>query len=417
MSLDLAIVLIAGAAGFYMAWNIGANDVANAMGTSVGSRALTLRQAVLVAAIFELAGAVLVGTHVTETVRKGIIAPQVFNADLDLYVYGMLASLIAASIWLHMATKLGLPVSTTHSIVGAVAGFGIAAAGWDALNWAKLGQIVLSWFTSPLCGGLIGFAVFRLVGKGILDAANPVGRVRRLGPLFVFATVFVIAMATIYKGLHNLSLNLGFVQALGIAGGLGLVGALAAMVVMRHYLSGKDDLELGDQYQAVERIFRYLQVMTAASVAFAHGSNDVANAVGPLSGILNVIEKGEISGKAAVPFWILSLGGVGIVVGLATWGYKVIYTVGARITELTPTRGFSAEFAAATTIIVGSRLGMPISTTHVLVGSVIGVGFARGMAALNLRVIRDIASSWLITVPLTAVLSAVLFWIFRAVAP
>ena len=413
MSFELVMILVAGLAGFYMAWNIGANDVANAMGTSVGSRALTLRQAVLVAAIFELAGAVLVGAHVTETVRKGIVSPAAFGADSHVYVYGMLAALIASSLWLHLSTRMGLPVSTTHSIVGAVAGFGLVAGGFGVVSWGKMVQIVLSWFTSPFLGGLLGYLLFLVVGRVILDAESPVRRARHLGPLFVFLTVFVVVLSILYKGLKNLKLDLPLGQASALAAAAGIAFALLAAGPIHRFLKDKESRELGDQYQQVERIFRYLQIMTAASVAFAHGSNDVANAVGPLAGITNALREGTVQAKAPVPLWVLTMGGVGIVVGLATWGYRVIYTIGSRITELTPTRGFSAELAAATTILVGSRLGMPISTTHVLVGAVVGVGFARGMAALNLRVLRDIFSSWLLTVPITAVLTAGIFLAIR----
>jgi PiT family inorganic phosphate transporter len=416
LSFELIVAVVAGTAGFYMAWNIGANDVANAMGTSVGSKALTLKQAVLVAGIFELAGAVLVGAHVTETVRKGIVSPAAFGGGGDAYVYGMLAALLAAGIWLHISTKLGLPVSTTHAIVGAVAGFGVVAGGWGVVNWGKMLQIVVSWFTSPILGGILGYLLFLLVGRVIIDSHSPVRRARRLAPFFVFFTVTVVALSVLYKGLKNLSLDLSMAGAISLSAGIGLVLAVAASFPIRRYLAGKEAHELGDQYLFVERIFRYLQIMTAASVAFAHGSNDVANAVGPLAGIINALREGSVAAKAPVPFWVLMLGGGGIVVGLATWGYKVIYTIGSRITELTPTRGFSAELAAACTIIIGSRLGMPISTTHVLVGSVVGVGMARGMAALNLRMLRDIVSSWIFTVPFTALFAAGIYEVIRLVA-
>ena len=413
MSVESAILLLAGLGGFYMAWNIGANDVANAMGTSVGSKALTIRQAIVIAAIFELAGATLVGGHVTDTVRKGIISPEALDGNLDEYVYGMLAALLAAGIWLQIATRMGLPVSTTHSIVGAVAGFGIAAGGIAAVDWGTMGKIVLSWFTSPLCGALFGFLLFTAIQRTILDTVSPVARARLLAPFFVFITFVIIVLATVFKGLKHLKLDLDLGEATLIGVGVGALAALIAAVVVRRYLSGRDNLEIGDQYDHVERVFKYLQIMTACAVAFAHGSNDVANSVGPLAGIVSVISSGVLEAKAEVPLWILLMGGSGIVVGLATWGYKVMLTVGTKITELTPTRGFSAELAAATTIIVGTRLGMPISTTHVLVGSVLGVGLARGISALNLRVMRDIFSSWVITVPFTGVLSVVLYFLLR----
>jgi PiT family inorganic phosphate transporter len=341
----------------------------------------------------------------------------VFAADPRLYVYGMVAALLASAVWLHAATALGLPVSTTHAIVGAVAGFGIYAGGFEALHWDKMGQIVASWFTSPILGGLMGFLLFRLVAKTILDTPNPVQRARHLAPGFVFLTVFVIVLASIYKGLKNLKLDLGLGQALLYSGLSGLLASLLSIYFIFRYLRGKEHTQISDQYAAVERIFRYLQIMSAASVAFAHGANDVANAIGPVAGVVGTLRTGSLATSAQVPFWLLLLGGVGIVVGLATYGYKVINTIGTKITELTPTRGFSAELAASITILVGSRLGLPISTTHVLVGSVVGVGFARGIAALNLRILRGIFSSWVLTVPLSAVLAVVFFVVLKAIFP
>jgi len=413
VSPESVILLIAGIGGFYMAWNIGANDVANAMGTSVGSRALTLRKAIFIAAVFELTGAVLVGGHVTETVRQGIISPDALGGNTTEYVYGMLAALVAAGVWLHIATRFGLPVSTTHSIVGAVAGFGIVAGGVGSVNWRTMGQIALSWVSSPLCGGILGFVLFTVIRKSVLDSATPLDRARRLAPFFVFLTVAAITLATVFKGLKNLKLDLTAGEAGLLAAGLGVVAAVLAALLLARYLKGGEGLSLGDQFTRVESVFKYLQIMTACSVAFAHGSNDVANAIGPLAGIVSVVKSGALQAKAEIPFWILLVGGAGIVVGLATWGYKVMVTVGEKITELTPTRGFSAELAAALTIIVGTRLKMPISTTHVLVGSVLGVGLARGMAALNLSVMRNIATSWLITVPFTGVLAAIFYLAIR----
>jgi PiT family inorganic phosphate transporter len=413
VSPEALLLLLAGVGGFYMAWNIGANDVANAMGTSVGSKALTLRKAILIAAVFELAGAVLVGGHVTQTVRKGIITPEALGGNLDEYLYGMLAALLAAGIWLQVATRFGLPVSTTHSIVGAVAGFGIVAGGFGAVDWGKMTQIVLSWFSSPLCGGFLGFLVFTIIRRTILDTPVPIPRARVVAPVFVFLTFAIIVLATVYKGLKNLNLHLSFPQAAGLAALVGLVAALIASVLIGRYFRGREGLDIGDQFHHVESVFKYLQILTACAVAFAHGSNDVANAIGPLAGIVSVVRDGVLQAKAEVPLWILVLGGSGIVIGLATWGYKVMFTVGSKITELTPTRGFSAELAAAATIILGTRLSMPISTTHVLVGSVFGVGLARGITALNMRVMRDIFSSWIITVPFTGVLAAVLFLLIR----
>ncbi|MFQ6050181.1 MAG: inorganic phosphate transporter [Candidatus Hydrothermarchaeota archaeon] len=328
-------LLLSLAIAFYMAWNIGANDLANAMGTSVGSKALTVRRAVLVAAIFNFSGATLAGKHVTETIRKGVVNPSHIN-DPSMLAIGAFAALIAASLWITFATWKGLPVSTTHSIVGAVIGYGIVVGGLGCVSWKKVVHIVGSWIFSPLAGAVLAFITFFLIRKFILDKAN--------------------------------------------------------------------------DRMKIERTFAFLQVMTASYVAFAHGSNDVANAIGPMNTILNYAQPGtnlEMAAKLPVPKWLLMFGGFGIMVGMASWGYRVIRTVGEKVTELSPTRGFSAEFATATIVLLHSFSSLPISTTHTLVGSVLGVGLAGGIRALDFRVVLNIVASWIITIPVTAFLSAV----------
>jgi PiT family inorganic phosphate transporter len=404
LGLETILLAVAILAGVYTAMNIGGNDVANAMGTSVGSRALTFRQAVLVAAIFEFAGSVLVGSHVTQTIRKGIIDPQHFASTPELLMLGMLASLLAAGIWLQIATSLGLPVSTTHSIVGAVMGFGILAHGLGSVDWQKVSQIVLSWIVSPLAGGAIAYFVFRHVSKRILEAEKPKDEVLARSPYLGFFVFFILILSFIYKGLKNLHLNLPLHTAL-----LWSFGVAMVLSILMRYLLRLKSREAHDDTGFVEAIFKYLQIMTACYVAFAHGANDVANSVGPLSAILHIQKTGNVQMQVEVQLWVLMLGGAGIVLGLAIWGLNVIRTVGEKITEITPTRGFSAEFATATTVLVFSKMGLPISTTHTLVGSVIGVGFARGIGALNLRVIRDIVSSWFLTLPFTAILAMLLY--------
>ncbi|BDU50814.1 inorganic phosphate transporter [Haliovirga abyssi] len=405
MTIILGIALIV---GFYMAWNIGANDVANAMGTSVGSKAITLKQAVIIAAIFEFLGAVLAGSNVTNTVRKGIVSPDVFT-DPKIFVIGMLAALLAAGLWLNLATHFGLPVSTTHSIVGSVVGFGIVSKGIGAVHWSKIGNIVLSWVVSPLMGGIIALIVFKIIERTILEKDKPVERAKKIAPLFVGMTGFILTLSLVFKGLKNLHLDLSFGEASLIGTGVAIVIYIISFVLLRNVHSK------GDEYKSVEGIFRYLQIITACYVAFAHGANDVANAIGPLAGIVAVVKTGSIATTAAVPMWVLALGGVGIVVGVATMGYKVIGTIGEKITELTPTRGFSAEFGAATTVLVASRMGLPISTTHTLIGAVIGVALGRGVAALNMAIVKDIVASWLITIPFAAGLTMVLFEIFKLI--
>ncbi|MEN8374114.1 MAG: inorganic phosphate transporter [Gemmatimonadota bacterium] len=412
----LVVTLIGGA---YMAWNIGANDVANAMGTSVGSGALTLKKAIILAAIFEFLGALLVGSHVTDTIRKGIVEVSLFaptgpaGADGPLLLaLGMLAALISAGAWLHVATHLALPVSTTHSIVGAVVGIGVATFGLAGVDWGTMLEIVLSWFASPVLGALLGFLTFVFIRRRILQSEDPAGASRKIGPYLVGLVVTIIFLSFIYKALKNVIEAPPFALAVGVSLALGAVATLASRPLIK-----RADAHPGGPYEHVERMFAVLQVATAIFVAFAHGANDVANAVGPLASVVTLARTGfqEIATTVPVPLWVLLLGGVGIVLGLATLGYRVIETVGRQITEMTPTRGFCAEFGAAATVLIASRMGIPVSTTHTLVGGVIGVGLAQGMAALNMRVVRNIIASWLATVPIAAAFSMTIYFVLRAI--
>jgi len=406
------ILWLAGGLAMYMAWAIGANDVANAMGTSVGSGALTIRRAVVVAAVLEFSGALFVGGHVTDTVRKGMLDMELVQADPQLLLYGMLGALAAAATLLAVATAYGLPISTTHSIVGAIIGFGAVALGVDAVNWSKVAQIVVSWVTSPLIGGVLAFLTFNLVRQLILDRDDPFEAARRAGPFFFFFVTFVITLVTLFKGLQNLDLDYDLSGALIRALGAGVIGGGFGWWVIhrvKRASAGTNDR----RFAGVERIFMVLQIMTACAVAFAHGSNDVANSIGPLAAIAAVVRDADLSQKAPVEIWMLAIGGIGIVFGLATWGYRVMETVGRKITELTPSRGFSAELAAALTIVLASRLGIPVSTTHILVGSVLGVGLARGIGALDLRVVGRILVSWVASLPIAAILSIFFFYFFK----
>lgn len=416
--MDLATILLwfGILACVYMACNIGANDVANAMGTSVGAKSLTFRQAVLVAAVAEFIGAVFVGGHVSDTVRKGMVDPNIFS-DMPLHlVYGMISALVAASIWLHIASSLGWPVSTTHSIVGAVVGFGFIAGGADAVNWGKVGSVVMSWIVSPLMGGLVAYGVFRFITKHILDAQNPVAQSKKLVPFMVFVVFVILAISMVYKGLKNLKLHLGFQDALTISLIVGSVAFIIAKTLVQKVKEVSPD-NINQQFASTEHIFKFLQVITAFYVAFAHGANDVANAVGPLAAVASILETGTVEMKVQMPMWILTMGGTCIVIGLLIWGMRVMETVGKKITEITPSRGFSAEFAAATVVLVCSKMGLPISTTHTLVGSVIGVGMARGLASLNLGIIKKIVVSWFATVPFTAVLAMLFYKGFTVFLP
>lgn len=400
---------IAGILALYMAWAIGANDVANAMGTSVGSGALTIRHAIIVAALLEFLGAFLAGGHVTDTVRKGMIDMNLVSQDQ--LIYGMLAALASAATLLLGATRLGLPVSTTHAIIGAIVGFGSVGIGMSAVNWPEVGLIMVSWLTSPLLAGVIAYGIFQLTRKMILDRSDPLVQVRKLGPFFFFFVFFIIGLVTLFKGLKNLNLDLDLPEALVASALLGLLGAGIGAFFIGRVSTGKSDPE--HRFDQVERIFVVLQILTACAIAFAHGSNDVANSIGPLAAISSAVSGNELASKAPVAPWMLAIGGIGIVLGLATWGYRVMETVGKRITELTPSRGFAATLAAATTVVVASRLGIPVSTTHTLVGAVLGVGLARGIGAIDLRVVGSIIASWVATLPIAAVLAIFFYFFFK----
>jgi phosphate/sulfate permease len=410
-----ALIIIAGC---YMAWNIGANDVANAMGTSVGSRALTLRQAVIIAAFLEFAGAFFFGSNVTETVQHGIIDMSLFVETPLLVVYGMLAALLAAGIWLQIASYQGWPVSTTHTIIGSVIGFGVASGGTGAIHWENVAFIVSSWLLSPLFGGVIAFLLFSFLRQTIFYNQQPLAATRRIAPMLLFVFFTTSSMILLLEGLSNVHLSLTFWPALATSGTIGVLGAAIGSFVIYRMVAippAATDLQASThwEYQQVERIFGFLQILSACLMAFSHGANDVANAIGPLSAALSALKTQSVTASSAVPLWALALGGCGIVIGLATWGWRVIETIGKKITELTPTRGFAAEFGAALTILIASRVGMPISTTHTLVGAVLGVGMARGMEALNLAVARDIFISWIVTVPSGAAITVAFFYLFK----
>lgn len=396
--------------GLFMAWGIGANDVANAMATSIGSRVLTVRSAIVVAAIFEFAGAVLAGGEVTSTIRKGIIDTSSISAEPLILVHGMLGALLAAAIWLYVASGRGWPVSTTHSIVGAIIGFGIAAMGMEAVKWPKVGEIVASWVVSPVTAGVIAFLIFTSVQRLVLERSNPLAAARRWVPVYIFLAGFFVSLVTMLKGLKHVGLDISSRDAYLIAAVIGaLISAGSTFFIRRIPTPANHDME----FRSVERVFAVLMVITACSMAFAHGSNDVANAIGPVAAVLSTLKTGAVAQASPLPLWVLLLGGGGIVLGLATYGRKVIETVGQNITHLTPSRGFAAELSAAGTVVVASGLGMPISTTHTLVGAVLGVGLARGIAAINLGIVRTIFMSWIVTLPAGAILSIMFFSTFQ----
>ncbi|NGX58634.1 MAG: Low-affinity inorganic phosphate transporter 1 [Chlamydiae bacterium] len=470
-TITIVLLVITLIAGLYMTWSIGANDVANAIGTSVGSGALTLKQAVVVAAVLEFCGAFFFGSHVTQTIEEGVVNSQFFQSDPIILVYGMLAVLLAAGTWLFLASYFGLPVSTTHSIVGAMVGFGMAVGGMHAVYWGNVGYIASSWIASPLIGGLLSYCFFYFLRTKIFFASNPIRATQKFTPYIVFTFLFVFSVVFLFQDLEQFDYSPTFFKSAITAASISLIGFLITkywlsdltkyesssretfhhpdlareiskakryLYKLQSYSRGTIQDKLTDivdqfdtisgelskkaveeiqvpEFMVIERVFSRLQIMSACMMAFSHGANDVANAIGPLSVAVNVLLHGSFVPDNQVSLWLLALGGFGIVMGLATWGWRVVETIGRKITELTPTRGFSAEFGAAATILIASRMGFPISATHTLVGSVLGVGFARGIEALNLTTIRDIVVSWLITIPVGASTAVVFFYAISAI--
>ena len=409
------LIILAIIFGTFMAWGIGANDVANAMGTSVGSGAVTIKQAIIIAVIFEFAGAILAGGEVTATIRKGILDAALFTNEPHLLVYGMLASLLAAGMWLLIASSFGWPVSTTHSIVGAIVGFGAVGVGVDAVAWSKVFKIVISWVASPILAGVISFILFRSLQNLIIDTKHPFDNAKKYVPYYMFLVGFIVSLVTIFKGLKHVGVSFDTFTSYLLAIGVGLlVTMIGTFLIRKIHLDPDENKDF--YYASMERVFGVLMIITAAAMAFAHGSNDVANAIGPLAAIYSVVESGGLIGaKSALPIWILLVGGAGIVIGLITYGHKVIATIGTGITQLTPSRGFAATLAAAATVVIASGTGIPVSTTQVLVGAVLGVGLARGMAALDTRVINKIFLSWIVTLPAGAFMSILFFFALKGV--
>jgi PiT family inorganic phosphate transporter len=416
MEAQYVYIGLAAVFGIFMAWGIGANDVANAMATSVGSKALTIKQAILVAAVFEFLGAVLAGGAVTSTIRKGIVDAELLSSSPELLIYGMLAALLSAGTWLLIASRNGWPVSTTHSIVGAIVGFAAVGIGVDAVKWGKVGIIVMSWVASPLTAGFLAYLIYLSVQRLILSQENPLERAKRYVPVYIFLAAFTMTLVTILKGLKHVGLDISIANSYLLAVSIAIVIALVGAVAIRR-IKPDPKAEKKQHFYTVEKVFGVLMIVTACGMAFAHGSNDVANAIGPLAAVISIAQTGVVGAESALPIWVLALGGGGIVVGLATYGRRVIATVGEKITQLTPSRGFAAELAAASTIVIASGTGMPISTTHTLVGAVLGVGLARGIEAIDLRVVGRVFVSWVVTIPAGAMLSIFFFTIFRFILP
>ncbi len=399
--LSESMVLVIGYVfGFYMSWNIGANDVANSMASAVGAKAITIRQAVFIAGILNCVGATFIGAHVTNTIRKGIVSTEVL-ADPHLALIGALSALLAAALWVSFATWKSLPVSTTHSIVGAMIGFGIMAGGVAVINWGKLGAVVASWVISPVFSLVIGWGMFKLIVKFILRKDDAVRWALRLSPLFISATVFVVVLSFLFKTPLGKTVSIGTPGAVAIGCiTAALVGRLGQGLLKRFV--PQDD-------RGTEEIFRKIQIGTSCYVALAQGANDVANAIGPLAVIYFLVKTGTVGTQVPVPLFLLMFGGVGIACGIGMAGHRVMDTIGNKITTLTNTRGFSVDFAAATTVLLASKMGLPVSTTHAAVGGVMGVGLARGIEAVNFRVMYKIVLYWILTVPAAALTSMAIF--------
>ncbi len=396
--------------GLFMAWGVGANDVANAMGTSVGSRALTIRQAIIIAIIFEAAGSLLAGVQVTHTIRSEIINTQLLAQSPQQLIYGMMAALLAAGTWLLIASHYGWPVSTTHSIVGAIIGFGSVCLGVDTVHWAVVINILLSWILTPVIAGFLAYALFFSVQRFIFNTDAPFLNAKRHIPVYIFMVAMVV-MLSMMEGIKFLGLNLSGLTNVAISCALSVIVTVIGWILV-HRIQIDPNAEFRLRFAMVEKIFAILMIFTACAMAFAHGSNDVANAVGPLAAIVSIVEHGgDINQTSAIPPWIMMLGATGIVLGLAMYGHRVMATIGTNITQLTPSRGFAAQLATAATVILSSAMGLPVSTTQTLVGAILGVGFARGMGALNTGVIRNILMSWIVTVPAGAILAIVFYYL------
>ena len=391
-----------------MAWSIGSNDVANSMATAVGAKAITFKQAVLIAGVLNIVGAVFVGSHVSDTVRKGVV--DVTGIDTHLLLLGFIASLLAAAFWVTISTWKSMPISTTHSIIGALMGFGLIAGGTSAVMWDKIGEVAASWILSPIFGCILAFIIFKIIVKTIFAKENPVDSAKIVGPIIIGFTAFLIVSSLFLKTPLSKNYNISQSEALILAATFAIIIGIIGIFALR-----KIKAKTKEDYYTVEKIFRKLQIITSCYVAFAHGANDVANAIGPVAAIVPLAQDKAIGSSVNVPYTLLLLGGIGIAIGCWTWGRRVMQTVGKRITSLTNTRGFSVDFGAATTVLIASKLGMPISTSHTVVGAVIGVGLARGLEAIDLSVIKKIIVSWILTLPTAAGTSIVIFLILRTI--
>jgi PiT family inorganic phosphate transporter len=399
--LSESMVLVLGyVVGFYMSWNIGANDVANSMASAVGAKAITIRQAIFIAGILNCVGATFIGAQVTNTIRKGIVSTEVLS-DPHLALIGAFSALLAAALWVSFATWKSLPVSTTHSIVGAMIGFGIMAGGFAVINWGKLGAVIASWVISPIFSLIIAWSMFNIIVKFVLRRRDAFRWALMLSPVFIGLTVFVVVLSFLFKTPLGKTLSLGTPVALLTGMLIALLFGLVGRLLLTRFVPNNES--------GTEEIFRKIQIGTSCYVALAQGANDVANAIGPLAVIYFLVKTGTVGVQVPVPIYLLLFGGVGIACGIGMAGHRVMDTIGNKITTLTNTRGFAVDFAAATTVLIASKLGLPVSTTHAAVGGVMGVGLARGIEAVNFRILYKIVLYWILTVPAAALTSMIVF--------
>jgi PiT family inorganic phosphate transporter len=405
MPQEIYVLIFGYIIGFYMAWNIGANDVANSMAPVVGAKAVTIRQAIFIAVILNVIGAVFIGSHVTNTIRKGIVSTDILT-DPHLVLIGALSAMLAASLWVNFATWKSLPVSTTHSIVGAMIGFGIVAGGFSVINWMKLAAVVMSWVISPLFSLVISYFLFKIILRLILSKKNAFIWSLKLSPFFIGSTVFIVVLSFLFKTPLGKNLSIKALDALMLAFIIAFIFGFAGMKILKHFVKESNP-------HGAEEIFRFIQIGAACYVALAQGANDVANAVGPLAVIYFLVKTGNVGASVPVPVFLLIFGGIGIACGISMAGHRVMETMGNKITALSNTRGFAINFATATTVLLASKMGLPVSTTHAAVGGVMGIGFARGVEAVNLSIVYKIMLYWILTVPAAAVTSMVIFKILQ----
>lgn len=415
MDFSLIYLIVALVLCFLMTWGVGANDLANVMSTTMGSKAITARQAIIVAVVFEFAGAFLGGSGVTETMRDGIIdTSQLTNQPLIL-IEGMLSILLACTVWMNLASFLGVPVSITNALVGSMVGFGSLVLGTDAVHWEQVYRIGISWIISPFSAAIAGYLLFITIQQAIFIKPDPLEKARLYIPIYLFLIGSVLSFITVFKGLNHFDIHLNFTQNLIVTLVTSIVITVIGMVVIKR-IPELPNIRRHQRFEQVEKYFAVLMAMTACAMVFAHGSNDVGLAVGPLSVVYSLVSNpDQLLAGDNYPAWIVLMGTLGVITGFIMYGRRVIETVGSSITALTPSRAFAATFAAATTVVIATSLGIPVSATQTLVGAVLGVGLARGIAALNLIVIRNIFMSWVLTLPAACMLTILSYKMFHMI--